>query len=648
MQNILWNKLFFQKAFLIGMLVTVNASCLGYGTKYNTHIKEEFLNSYGLAEQSKGFEKLYDPSKPLEMIKLFFTLREIKNPEQTDRQAGELAFKASAVDRPQFKKMISTHAVDKLTIVQGEKDEKKNHFISKIIANDRNESLLKTVVGKSSFIQLITQPINSSKIIKERQSLIKALVEDKKLLNKCSEQLEIFKQAESSLLEFFKPQDDVKKELINKLYFKLGFMNSSSKMLGFFTRISYIMRSLVVALYTGALGAINLVPPQNFNIPEGKALIVRAFYSPFLLFTDLFIISDMRMNSLIMNYLQKQLINVSQCMRAAEKLALLLEDKAIPENLENLLIRSEKYPKNDQCQRLVDALFTNTFASSTSSIFSHLGRILSTYKVMENADAIKELNLMLNAVGELDAYVCIAKKIKECKDAPVHYSFVNFIEEQKTPVIIGTKAWNPFVPTNKAVPNDFKLSKESGQNFIMTGPNKGGKSTFMKQVWLNLLLAHTFGIAAADSFSCTPFKLLLAHLNENDAAGAGVSHFQSQCIKAKELLNKARSLKDGEFSFALLDEIFSGTSPEQEINESYKFISALNNTSNCSFIVATHHHKLTELERDTKGNCVNTHMGALTDESGTVLKYTYDLRQGFSTVKNAGQVAKDTGIDFEI
>lgn len=420
MQYILSKKRIVHTLHMIALAIFIPTSTFGYGIKFTNYVTNQYLASVEEVTKEPISEVGTQPTNVFQSAKSIFSIDEIKSSPQTSVESLKLAFKATTVDTNPFKKMINTDLITQLNIIEGNKGKKSNNFINRLIVDENNEALLKTFVGKAGFVKLLTQPTNSVKIIKQRQSTIKRLVADEKLLAECSEVLDAFKSAELSFLEYFKSQNDLKSQLINRLYFKANFFNHSSFMLGTTTRWSRFIQGLFNIVFIGSVFTIFLDEPSIIPLVAGP--IILSALNP---------IPDIKLNMRILNYLQKELINVSTCVRSAEKLAMLLKDEAISESLESLAVTAESYNKSANFNRLINNLLTTTFSSYSSSVFSNLGRILTTHKYMENEEVIKEFNLMLHTVGKLDAYVAVAKKIKECRKKSINFSFVDFIKNQK-------------------------------------------------------------------------------------------------------------------------------------------------------------------------------------------------------------------------
>jgi DNA mismatch repair ATPase MutS len=214
-------------------------------------------------------------------------------------------------------------------------------------------------------------------------------------------------------------------------------------------------------------------------------------------------------------------------------------------------------PKNsDQFNKLLSMLDHNTFMGNPS-FFSLTGRVLASYKVMKEAKA--EFTHALEAAGELDAYLSMAKLLKEFSHKRVGYCSVQFAERNK-PMIQAIDFWNPFVSPDIVVTNSLWMGTDAySSNVVITGPNTGGKSTVVKGVLLALVLAQTFGVAPAKELIMTSFVKLNCHLNITDDIAAGTSLFKAEVLKAKELINGVRALKPNEFSCTAMDEAFNGT-----------------------------------------------------------------------------------------
>ncbi len=279
-------------------------------------------------------------------------------------------------------------------------------------------------------------------------------------------------------------------------------------------------------------------------------------------------------------------------------------------------------PISDQAKQLLSMLDSSTFKGNPS-LFTLTGRVLAAHKLMEQVK--NELAPFFDAAGEIEAYYSVAKLYAEHQDTKAHYCFVEFAGSDK-PYIEAEGFWNPFIDANKVVTNDMILNNYADQhNVILMGPNTGGKSTIIKAVAINLLLAQTFGIAAADSMTLTPFAIINCYLNITDDISTGTSLFHAEIKRAKELVDQVKKLKSNEFCFTILDEVFSGTNAEGGSEAAYKFAHELGTSANTILVIATHFANMIELEETS--NFKNMSVTASVMENGK-LNRPFKLENG--------------------
>ena len=190
---------------------------------------------------------------------------------------------------------------------------------------------------------------------------------------------------------------------------------------------------------------------------------------------------------------------------------------------------------------------------------------------------------------------------------------VNFVENSATPVIDAHNFWNPFINPDTVVVNNATFNT-SCPNSILTGPNTGGKSTVIKGIMINVLMAQTFGIAPSQSLTMTPFSKLNCFMNISDDIATGASLFKSEVMRAKKLLDMVQGLKENEFSFVIIDEVFTGTSPQEGEVAALRFAEKLGSYTNNTSIIATHYPKMANLQEKTNGVFHNHHVEILRND----------------------------------
>lgn len=373
-----------------------------------------------------------------------------------------------------------------------------------------------------------------------------------------------------------------------------------------------------------------------------KGLLAPAYVAKYIVTTKAAVEQALQAKNAI-NYLQTRLIDVAHVVsifKAVESLAYQsnIFSQALPDT-------SVVSGSNDYDQLILD-LQTNTFKGS-ASFFSYSGRVLSSYKRMNSCK--DEFAAIIEYLGQLDACLSFAKLYKKFENERVRYSFAQYEESQDTPHIALNELWNPFVDYAVVVTNDFCVGKDTPNNIILTGSNTGGKSTILKAILINLLLAHTFGIVACKSAQLTPLSYLGSYLRVNDDIGAGDSLFKAEVLRAQCLVDTLSSLKGDSFGFAVIDELFTGTSAAKGENAAYKIAQRLLEYPNASFILATHFPLLTQLEEESPEICCNYCIDVYKDKTGNLIR-PYKMVRGISLNNVADDILRmefqDMNFDF--
>ncbi|MCD6460277.1 DNA mismatch repair protein MutS [bacterium] len=148
------------------------------------------------------------------------------------------------------------------------------------------------------------------------------------------------------------------------------------------------------------------------------------------------------------------------------------------------------------------------------------------------------------------------------------------------------------------VPNDLMIDTESNQLLIITGPNMAGKSTYIRQAALLVIMAQTGSFIPAESAFIGVADRVFTRVGASDELGKGQSTFMVEMIETANILNNAT-----EHSLIILDEIGRGTSTFDGISIAWAVAEYLSNTPSvrARTLFATHYHELTELENQIEG-----------------------------------------------
>lgn len=354
----------------------------------------------------------------------------------------------------------------------------------------------------------------------------------------------------------------------------------------------------------------------------------------------------------VVKSIQQKLIYVAEFTRAAEELArLCAANDACVQGIESLTLLQDFFGKTGAVSKELQALLRNLNSATftgTASYFSNIGRVLVTYRQLHQVK--DQLTPVLYAVGEIDAYYAAAKLMKKFDGMRVGFNFATYLSEAR-PSLQLNEFWNPFVNPAVVVCNSCGLGTDSnlcGRSMIITGPNAGGKSTIMKGIVFNVLLAQTFGICCADSCVLTPFAKINTYLNIQDDTAAGKSLFKAESLRARDLIATIEQLHTDEFSLSMLDEVFCGTAPKEGAAASYSVAHYLARFDNSIAIMATHFvDDLPHLEQATNGIYHNYKVCVNKDATGKLV-YPFRLERGVTDQNVAIDILREDGFDIAI
>jgi hypothetical protein len=241
----------------------------------------------------------------------------------------------------------------------------------------------------------------------------------------------------------------------------------------------------------------------------------------------------------------------------------------------------------------------------------------------------------LDVVYELDALNCLAQFAANNSAA----AFPNFTDEKESTLDVKNLG-HPFIlPTNRLA-NNFEISGKAG-TVLITGSNMSGKSTFLRTLGINIVLAYAGAPVIASSFSMSPVKLFCC-IQVNDSIKDGVSQFYAEVKRLKKLQDELDNADERPI-FYLVDEIFKGTNNRERFIGSRSFIKSLMKKQGFG-LISTHDLELTHL-----ANIRNLHFREHIKDGKLVFDYV--LHDGPCPTTNALKIIKLEGLpldeDFE-
>jgi DNA mismatch repair ATPase MutS len=178
---------------------------------------------------------------------------------------------------------------------------------------------------------------------------------------------------------------------------------------------------------------------------------------------------------------------------------------------------------------------------------------------------------------------------------------------------------------------------DQGSIYLITGANMAGKSTLLRMVGVNMILAMAGGPVCARHFSLVPVSVHTS-VRTNDSLGDDESYFYAELKKLSRIISR---MEKGERLFVILDEMLKGTNSHDKHTGSAALIHRLA-ALGASGLVATHDIELGALEKDYPGKLVNHCFEVITD--GDHLKFDYRLYPGISKNLNATFLMRKMGI----
>jgi len=185
------------------------------------------------------------------------------------------------------------------------------------------------------------------------------------------------------------------------------------------------------------------------------------------------------------------------------------------------------------------------------------------------------------------------------------------------------------------IPNDIKLDSQR-RMLLITGPNMGGKSTFIRQTALITLLAHIGSFVPAQKVVLGPIDAIFTRIGASDDLAGGRSTFMVEMTETANILHNATRN-----SLVLMDEVGRGTSTFDGLALAWAVAEQLARHIGCYTLFATHYFELTRLPELCKG-IANIHLDAV--EQGDKLIFLHQVKPGAANQSYGLQVALLAGV----
>lgn len=203
---------------------------------------------------------------------------------------------------------------------------------------------------------------------------------------------------------------------------------------------------------------------------------------------------------------------------------------------------------------------------------------------------------------------------------------------------------HPLLPAHQRIGNDLLLDS-SQRCLLLTGSNMAGKSTLLRALGMNALLAQMGSVVCARQFRLPRLEVLCA-IQVSDSLESGASYFYAEVRRLVRVLERLRMpIEESTRRLFLIDEIFRGTNNRERFLGSWQVIEALLKTGAFG-VLTTHDLALTRLEEDVEG-VRNFHLRETVGEQG-MLEFDYLLRRGPCPTTNALIIMQQAGLPVEL
>ena len=209
--------------------------------------------------------------------------------------------------------------------------------------------------------------------------------------------------------------------------------------------------------------------------------------------------------------------------------------------------------------------------------------------------------------------------------------------QNATPICKMMNAVDPLLVKEKRVPFTLVMSPTE-HHAICTGPNRGGKSTFLRSVLTNLVFAHSWGVAFASRCILTPVEWIISSLRLEDRPGEQ-SLFEREVSVAGEILKRAR--KQDTRGWVIIDELFHTTNPPDAATASQIFLQQIWASKRLATIVSTHLFSHAEIApRNVQKLCVNSEI----NRTSKKIHYQYTVGKGINTMSSVNELLVESGV----
>jgi len=214
------------------------------------------------------------------------------------------------------------------------------------------------------------------------------------------------------------------------------------------------------------------------------------------------------------------------------------------------------------------------------------------------------------------------------------WCFPNF--DQDRLFVAGEEMGHPLLTGQQRVTNNFRIEKQIA---VITGSNMSGKTTLLRTIGVNLVLAYAGAPVCARKFDCSILEIYTS-MRISDDLNSGISTFYAELLRIRMIIDFSKNKQDMIF---LIDEVFRGTNSRDRVSGARNVLLNLNKDWIIG-LISTHDYELCKLQNEISGRIVNFHF--IEHYTEDEIKFDYLLKPGACTISNARYLMKMAGIEM--
>jgi predicted ATPase len=473
---------------------------------------------------------------------------------------------------------------------------------------DKWISKLPVLEGSQILIEkLVKHPINNKELLEKRQNTIINYDID----------IEILKEYENDILWIYKIAEEINNNSSIEILFPSTFI---------INYINYIEQ--ILDLYH--LYKIYFIPATSILYP------LSAFIAPYLYLTNY-----LKMNISLTSYIEifyniiRLLFKTTGNFRAdiTKFISIFLYVGVYLYNMYQtyeiaLFLHNTKYKLHAKMQGLVHFIrhSQNIMKNLPSNIIASYFNISETYqrininnsmtdiyRIWKDDSIKKDISSLLKTIYAIDVIDSINKLLISGEWSKVTYSDQTLLWDAKNPILKDDQIANP-----------INLNK----NIIVTGPNAGGKTTYVKTILANVILAQTIGITYSLRSQIILYDTINSFMRVSDILGTR-SYFEAEAEYCLNMIKKAVEISNqNKKGLFLMDEPMHSTPPTEGMATAYAVIEYLSKLNGITLIITTHFHRLVKLEELYPNKFINLSVDAIPHNNKYI--FPYKIKRGYS------------------